>query len=103
VDSVEVMVYEGGRDKNTGYAACMTDSGGGFHLIVHRGQIFDMYLVDSRMASVRLPAALPGTSEFDEEQEFIERLHARVIRRWVRGLIATQDSTFDVTLESTSP
>jgi hypothetical protein len=101
VDSVWVSIHEGGREVISGYARCLTAQGGAFRLVLQKGKTFDMYLVDSRMDTARLPDETPGTPEFAQALIRSEYLHARVLSRWILGLQATRDSTFSVTLEST--
>jgi len=95
VDSIEIYCHAAGADAPFGNGVfCMTGPEGQFRFVVRRGWTFDAWLRDYRVGPVvRRLDADPLRAE-----EQIEREYARVRSNWVKGVVASGDSTFNLSL-----
>jgi hypothetical protein len=88
LDSIWVQAYS--ENYNDGGAYCITGPLGEFDMFVPRGPSFDLSLYDYAIPRIPLPV--------DVTPEQVDRAYARVHRRTIKGVPATRDSTFEITM-----
>jgi hypothetical protein len=96
IDSIRISGYSVSRDSPRGDGiSALSGPEGRFHFVMGAGSTFDLLLKDYRVGPVR--------HRVDEDpkaqEERVEREYARVRSRWILGLTAARDSTFDIRMD----
>ncbi len=90
LDSIWVQAYTEGSNNRAG-AITVTRSHGDFSLLVPRGWTFNLVAYDYAIPRVAVPVNVT--------RDQVDRKYARVKLRTLKGIAATRDSTFEITME----